>query len=67
MSTIFINGEARELERPSILSELLKEFGFDGKYLAVAVNDAVVPRSSHGDTTIKEGDKLEIIHAVGGG
>ncbi len=67
MPQIIINGEAREIKAPRPLNDFLAELGLSSDYLAVAVNERVVPKSEHKNTTIKEGDRLEIIHAVGGG
>ena len=38
-----------------------------GKRLAVEVNEEVVPRSEHGEYCLRDGDRVEIVHAIGGG
>jgi sulfur carrier protein len=51
------------------VAALLEELGFDAaaRGVAVAVNDAVVPKSSWPEQRLSEGDTVEIIHAVQGG
>ena len=46
---------------------LVAELGFNPKKVAVERNLEIVPRSTHGDVMIEEGDQLEIVHCVGGG
>ena len=67
MTTLKINGEDRAVEDVEFLSDLLTKLQFNAQYLAVAVNERVVPRSEHGVTRVKDGDRIEVIHAVGGG
>jgi len=67
MTTLKINGEDRAVEDVEFLSDLLTKLQFNAQYLAVAVNERVVPRSEHGVTRVKDGDRVEVIHAVGGG
>lgn len=67
MPQIIINGERCEVEDVTLLSDLLTRLKLNAQHLAVAVNDKVVPRSSRSATKIKEGDRIEVIHAVGGG
>jgi sulfur carrier protein len=64
---ILLNGENHELEDSLSISALLEQTGLSGKRIAVEVNESIVPRSLHGDTFVNEGDKIEIIHAIGGG
>ncbi len=61
-----INGEERHV-RSQKLGELLGELEVTAPHFAVALNHQVVPRSSYDSTHIQEGDKIEIVHAVGGG
>ncbi len=64
---ITINGEARRIDGLELLSELLAKLDLNAAYFAVAVNDEVVPRSEHAVTKVNDGDRIEVIHAVGGG
>ena len=62
-----INGEPREIERARTIADLLEELELSEQRLAVERNGEIVPRSSHAETALNEGDQLEIVHAVGGG
>lgn len=64
---ITLNGEARELADGTALDALLEQAGYAGRKVAVEVNLAVVPRSQHASLTLAPGDRVEIIHAIGGG
>ena len=58
---ILLNGEQRGLQEALTLRGLIDHLDLTGKRLAVEVNEEVVPRSQH------EGDRVEIVHAIGGG
>lgn len=62
-----INGECREFPAPLSVAALLERLGLVGKRLAVERNGEIVPKSRHGDTALADGDRLEIVVAVGGG
>ena len=64
---ITVNGEAKELAPGMTISDLVNDLGLIGKRLAVEVNLEVIPRSSHGEHKLQSGDKIEIVHAIGGG
>lgn len=64
---LFVNGQAHDLPAALSLSDLLLRLELTGKRIAVERNGEVVPKSRHGETLLGEGDKLEIIVAVGGG
>ncbi len=64
---ISLNGESRQIENNLLLSELIEQLGFAGKRLAVEINKEIVPKSEHGRYTIQDGDRIEIVHAIGGG
>jgi len=65
---ILLNGHRRVLEgnQPNVAS-LVRELGLEGKRIAVERNGEIVPRSRYAATTLEDGDKLEIVGAVGGG
>ena len=67
MVTITLNGETREFERALQVQELIERLGLSGKRIAVERNGEIVPRSRFGASSIANGDKLEIVVAVGGG
>ena len=62
-----INGEDQELKTSCTIAEMVRELAIDVPHFAVALNFSVVPKSQYESTPIKEGDKVEIVHAVGGG
>ena len=63
-----INGTPRTFD-PAVrtVAELVRALALEGKRIAVEKNGVIVPKSRHADTAIAEGDKLEIVGAVGGG
>jgi sulfur carrier protein len=64
---IQLNGQAREIAAGTTLVALLDAAGYAGRKVAVEVNLEVVPRSQHASHVLAEGDRVEIIHAIGGG
>ena len=63
-----VNGAHRTFD-PAVrtVAELVRALALEGKRIAVEKNGVIVPKSRHADTAIAEGDKLEIVGAVGGG
>ncbi len=64
---IVLNGEPRAVRAELSLAALLDELGLAGKRLAVEVNRDIVPRGEHATRVLRDGDRVEIIHAIGGG
>lgn len=64
---IQLNGEVHPLDSPISLAELLERLELTGKRLAVELNLDIVPRSLYADTRLSDGDRVEIVHAIGGG
>ena len=62
-----INGEKRDFEAISTLSDLITQLGMKPDRVAVELNRELVPRNRWSATRLSEGDKLEIVHFVGGG
>jgi len=67
MIRICVNGVTKHYERPLAISELLQGMALAGKKIAVERNGDIVPRGAHGITLLADGDRLEIVAAVGGG
>ena len=67
MITLTINGEARSFEQALTCKQLLEKLELVGKRVAIERNGDIVPRSRHGETLLHDGDRLEIVVAVGGG
>ena len=64
---IIVNGEARDIDDGLSLAQLLEQLELSGKRIAVELNEAIGPRARHAETVLEAGDKIEIIHAIGGG
>lgn len=64
---IILNGEPRPLAAPLTLSELLQAEGLGERRVAVEVNGEIVPRGRHAVHRLSAGDRVEIVHALGGG
>jgi thiazole synthase len=62
-----INGEVRAFGAPLTVAELLGQLGLDARKIALERNLEIVPRSSYGAVRLGEGDRLEIVHFIGGG
>ena len=62
-----LNGEVQRVDGPLTVGELLERHALRQQRVAVAVNTNVVPRSRFDQVKISEGDRVEVIHAVGGG
>jgi len=65
--TLTINGEARSLEGPTSLAALVTSLGLDPRKVAVERNLEIVPRSAYLATALCDGDRIEIVHFIGGG
>ena len=64
---ITLNGESRSLAAAVTVLELLQAEGLGERRVAVEVNGEIVPRSRHGESRLRDGDRVEIVHALGGG
>ena len=67
MIQVTVNGAARRFERPLAVNELVAELALTGRKIAIERNGEIVPKSAHGTTLVADGDRLEIVVAVGGG
>jgi len=65
--TLTLNGETRTLLGVFDLAGLVESLGLDARKVAVERNLEIVPRSAYGRTPIAEGDRIEIVHFIGGG
>jgi thiamine biosynthesis protein ThiS len=64
---ILVNGNHTDIADDSGISDLIKLLGLDSQRVAVELNRRIVRRADWDSTTISEGDKVEIVHFVGGG
>jgi thiamine biosynthesis protein ThiS len=65
--TLIVNGNQTEMIEGSGIGDLIKMLGLDAERVAVELNKRIVRRADWASTTISEGDKVEIVHFVGGG
>ena len=64
---IRVNGQPHAFASAPTVTELLRDMGLEGKRVAVECNGGIVPKSRHADARLADGDRLEIVVAVGGG
>lgn len=62
-----INGESRQFSAPLSVAALVEVLGYTGKRIAIERNGEIVPRGRHAKVELVEGDRIEIVVAVGGG
>ena len=67
MIQITVNGSTQTFAQPLQVAELLQRMALAGKKVAVERNGEIVPRGAHISTLLADGDRLEIVAAVGGG
>lgn len=65
--TVTINGEAQSFDRPIDVAGLVALLGLEPRKVAVERNLEIVPKSRYGATALADGDRIEIVHFVGGG
>lgn len=64
---ILLNGRPERIPAGASIGDLLQRLGLAGPGVAVAVNKEIVRREAWGAVLLSPGDRVEIIHAVGGG
>ena len=62
-----VNGEERNIAAASDIAALIGLLGLDTRKVAVERNLSIVPRALYGETLLADGDRIEIVHFVGGG
>jgi thiamine biosynthesis protein ThiS len=62
-----INGEERQVPDVATIDQLVAALALDTRKVAVERNLEIVPRSLHGATPVADGDRIEIVHFIGGG
>jgi thiamine biosynthesis protein ThiS len=67
VATIQLNGAPRAIRADQTVAELIGELALAEKRLAVEVNLDVVAKRDYGSTTLRDGDRVEIVSFVGGG
>jgi thiamine biosynthesis protein ThiS len=64
---LWVNGEERAMDAVADVAGLVAALGLDSRKVAVERNLEIVPRSTYGATPVAEGDRIEIVHFIGGG
>lgn len=64
---IEVNGAARSVPEGATVEALLRELGLDGRTVVVELNRQIVRRTELSDTRLEAGDRVELVHFVGGG
>ncbi len=64
---VIVNGTAQTLPEGATVAQLLERMALAGKRVAVERNGEIVPKSTHAHAPLADGDRLEIVVAVGGG
>jgi thiamine biosynthesis protein ThiS len=64
---IIVNGEPRQVPGPATLLDLLAHLELDPRTVVVELNREIVRRPRLGETSLAEGDSVELVHFVGGG
>jgi sulfur carrier protein len=64
---VTLNGAPREFPAPLTFIQLLQEMALAGQRLAIERNGEIVPRSRFGEARVADGDRIEVVIAVGGG
>jgi sulfur carrier protein len=67
--TLQINGQTRTFPEPvpSTLDQVLLQLGMKADRIAVERNGEIVPRTQWSETAVQSGDRIEVVHFVGGG
>jgi sulfur carrier protein len=65
--SLIINGETRNFEQPLSVAELIQIMELTGKRVALERNGEIVPRGQFAQQMLADGDRLEVVVAVGGG
>jgi len=64
---IAVNGELRDFPEQTTVADVLRSMRLEGRYVAVECNLEIVERSKYPSLLLQDGDRLEIVHAIGGG
>ena len=64
---IMVNGESRRVPGPASVADLLRHLGLDPRTVVVELNREIVRRPRLDETTLADGDTVELVHFVGGG
>jgi len=63
---IHLNGEQKQVTAANV-AELLRELGMENRMIAIERNREVIPKSQYNETVLNHGDRIEVVHMIGGG
>jgi len=64
---VIVNGKPTDIPDRATAADLVEQLGLGGKRIAMEVNRDIVPRSRYRQHALQPGDRVEIVHAIGGG
>ncbi|MBL0387649.1 sulfur carrier protein ThiS [Tumebacillus sp. ITR2] len=64
---LIINGQEREVDNLTTLADVVGHFGLNERIIVIEHNLNIIPRELYAETAVSDGDKIEIVHFVGGG
>jgi thiamine biosynthesis protein ThiS len=64
---IVLNGRDEDIESDATIADLIAISGLRGKRVAIEVNREIVPRSDYATRMLRADDRVEVVHAIGGG
>jgi len=64
---VYVNGETKEFAEDNTVADVVESLGLTGKKIAVELNKEILPFDQYQANTLSAGDRLEIVHAIGGG
>jgi len=67
MIQVTINGEPKQLQKNTTISEMLTQLDYQNEWLGVAINTTFISKTEHNQTIIKEGDNIDILSPIQGG
>ena len=67
MLTVTVNSTEHQIAADSVVAQLLEQLELGGGRIAVEVNGEIVPRSQFPSHALQDGDRIEIVQAIGGG
>ena len=67
MIQVTINGEPKQLQKNTTISEMLTQLDYQNEWLGVAINTTFISKIEHDQTIIKEGDNIDILSPIQGG
>jgi sulfur carrier protein len=67
MAKILLNGEPREVDEGLSVTSLLDASAYAGRRVAIEINREIVPKSQHALRIVRDGDRIEVVQAMGGG